>query len=168
MVTISNDIKNMIEEQGFIVLGTVDAHGIVNVSPRSTFLVTEKAVYWYELFEHKSFSNFQGEPWVSVSVFDKNNLTGYQLKGKVSIVDDKDEYFFADQRISNRLQEENKQKVIQKTKEKDYKIIKFTPKIIYTLNPIEFADIPGVLEADPEIGRLFASVNFEKQFGVKM
>ncbi len=168
MVRISSDIKNMIEEQDFIVLGTVDKYGIPNVSPRSTFHVTSKAVYWFELFKHKSFSNFQDEPWVSVSVFDKSNLTGYQLKGKVSIVQDKEEFFFADQRISNRLEKQKKKKIIQKTKNQNYKIIKFTPKIIYSLNPVEFSDMPGLIEADPEIGRLVSNVNFEKLFGLKL
>jgi len=168
MVWISSDIKNMIEEQGFIVLGTVDKYGISNVSPRSTFHVTSKAVYWFELFKHKSFSNFQDEPWVSVSVFDKTNLTGYQLKGPVNIVIDKEEYFFADQRISNRLEKQKKKKIIQKTKQQNYKIIKFTPKVIYSLNPVEFADMPGLIEADPEVGRIVSNVNFEKLFGFKL
>ena len=168
MVWISSDIKNMIEEQDFIVLGTVGKYGIPNVSPRSTFHVTSKAVYWFELFKHKSFSNFQDESWVSVSVFDKTSLTGYQLKGPVNIVQDKEEYFFADQRISNRLEKQKKKKIIQKTKNRNYKIIKFMPKVIYSLNPVEFADMPGLIEADPEVGRLVSNVNFEKLFGFKL
>jgi len=168
MVSIPKSIKNMIEEQDFIILGTTDSYGISNVSPRSTFHIADKAIYWCELFKHKSHTNFQGEPWVSVSVFDRNNLTGYQLKGTINIVDDKDEFFFADQRIINRLTKQNKEKILQKINKHNYKIIKFTPKVIYSLSPVEFSDMPGLIEADPEVGRLVSGVNFEKRFGFNL
>ncbi len=96
MVKISEDIKQLIRDEGVIIVGTVDEAGISNVSPRSTFHVTDDKIYWFEIFKHKSYENFMRNPQVSVAVFDRNELSGYQLKGKVSIVTVKVEYYYAD------------------------------------------------------------------------
>ncbi len=165
MVTIPDEIKKMICEKDAIIVGTVDKWGICNVSPRSTYHVTDKAIYWYELFEHKSFHNFSNNPWISVAVFDTNELNGYQLKGKASIVVNKEEYYHINLKISDRLEKQVKRKILEQVNKQAFKIIKFTPKAVFTLRPHEFSDMPGVLEADPEIGKLMCGVDFEKYFG---
>jgi len=165
MVTIPDDIKKMICEKDVIIVGTVDQWGICNVSPRSTNHVTDEAIYWYELFEHKSFHTFSNNPWVSISVFDTIDLNGYQLKGKASIVVDKGEYFHVNQSITGRLEKQAKRKILEQVCKQPYKIIKFIPKVVFTLRPHEFSDMPGILEADPEIGKLLCGVDFEKYFG---
>jgi len=165
MVTITSDIKKMIYEKDAIIVGSVDQLGICNISPRSTYHVTDKAIYWYELFEHKSFHNFSNNSWISVAVFDTTELNGYQLKGKANIVVDKEECYHINMRISDRLEKQVKRKILEQVNKQPFKIIKFTPKAIFTLRPYEFADMPGVLEADPEIGKLMSGVDFEKYFG---
>jgi len=165
MVTITNDIKKMIGEKDAIIVGTVDQLGICNISPRSTYHVTDKAIYWYELFEHKSFQNFSNNPWISVAVFDTTELNGYQLKGKASILVDEEEYYHIKLKILDRLKKQGKRKILDQVNKQPFKIIKFTPKAIFTLRPHEYSDLPGVLEADPEIGKLMCGVDFEKYFG---
>ena len=165
MVTITNDIKKMISEKDAIIVGTVDELGICNISPRSTYHVTDNAIYWYELFEHKSFHNFSKNSWISIAVFDTTNLNGYQLKGKASIVVDMEEYSHIKMIILGRLKKQDKRKILEQVNKQPFKIIKFTPKAIFTLRPYEYADMPGVLEADPEIGKLMCGVDFEKYFG---
>ena len=166
MVTIPDNIKKMIYEKQVIIVGTADHTGLVNISPRSTFHVTDDKIYWFELFKHKSYYNFRQNPWVSVAIFDTNKLSGYQMKGTVSVVDDKRESFRIRLRILDRLTRLNKEKTLKLTSKNDYKIIKFTPRVIYTLNPFEFADVPGVLDADIEIGRLMGGVDIEATFGI--
>ncbi len=48
-----------------------------------------------------------------------------------------------------------------------YNIVKFTPNIIYALKPFEFADVPGVIDADIEIGRLVGGVDLKSSFGLE-
>ena len=141
MVTITNDIKKMIGEKDAIIVGTVDQLGICNISPRSTYHVTDKAIYWYELFEHKSFHNFS------------------------SVVVDEEEYYHIKLKILDRLKKQGKRKILDQVIKQPFKIIKFIPKAVFTLRPYEFSDMPGVLEADPEIGKLMCGVDFEKYFG---
>ena len=71
-----------------IVVASVDKNGISNISPRTTFTILDDVIYWIELFRHKSLKNFQDNDWVSVATFDKENLEGFQLKGKVVMLDD--------------------------------------------------------------------------------
>jgi len=167
MVKISEDIKQLIRDEGVIIVGTVDEGGLSNVSPRSTFHVTDDKIYWFELFKHKSYENFMRNPQVSVAVFDRNELSGYQLKGKVSIVTDKEEYYYADLRIQDRLTRLHKKDILKLIVKHSHNIVKFTPNIIYSLKPFEFADVPGVIDADIEIGRLVGGVNLKSSFGLE-
>ncbi len=93
MVSIPEDVKKMIREQQVIIVGTADHTGLTNISPRSTFHVRDDEIYWFELFKHKSYYNFKQNPWVSVAIFDTKKLSGYQMKGNVSVVDDKSESY---------------------------------------------------------------------------
>lgn len=166
MVSIPEDVIKMIREQNVVIVGTADHTGLPNISPRSTYDVTDDEIYWIELFKHKSYHNFKQNPWVTVAVFDTNKLSGYQMKGKISLVNNGSESFRARMRIVDRLTRLNKKKTLKLISKYEDKIIKFTPKIIYSLNPFEFADVPGVLDADLEIGRLMGGVDIESTFGI--
>jgi hypothetical protein len=58
MVTITSDAKEMMDKQKVILVGTSNKRGIPNLSPRSSFYVDNDAIYWYEIFKHKSYQNF--------------------------------------------------------------------------------------------------------------
>jgi len=88
LVKIPKQTKEMILGQQMIVVASVDKNGISNISPRTTFTILDDVIYWIELFRHKSLKNFQDNDWVSVATFDKENLEGFQLKGKVIMLDD--------------------------------------------------------------------------------
>ena len=88
MVTLTTAVQEMLRNQKFIVVGSVDANGVCNLSPRTSFYYSNDVIYWLDFFKHKSQGNFKTIPWVSVAVFDKNELKGFQLKGKVSFITD--------------------------------------------------------------------------------
>jgi len=91
----------------------------------------------------------------AVSVFDKENLIGYQLKGDVSFVSNKKEKSEIKDGIIRRTSELYKSAYVKNLKEKkDPEVIKFNPKIIYSLNPEEFSDLSVASEAD--ITQLFS------------
>lgn len=88
MVTIPSEIKEFIEKQGIFAVGTIGANNIPNVSPRIFFRVDEDAIYWLDFFKHKSYKNIQANPWVTISVFNKEDLKGFQFRGIVSFITD--------------------------------------------------------------------------------
>lgn len=166
MVAIPADVKKMITEQKVIILGTADEKGLPNISPRSTFHLEDDKIYWHELFEHKSFTNFMANQWVSIAVFDKEELTGYQLKGKVSIIKDKEKRNHVDVIIKDRLTRQSKKNVLQLLEDNEYQLIEFSTIVVYSLSPKLFSDVPNVLDADLEIGRLVGGSKMKSTFGL--
>ena len=77
MIVIPNEIKEFIEMQGVFAVGTIGVNKIPNISPRIFFRVDKDVIYWLDFFKHKSYKNFLENPWVSVSVFNKDDLKGY-------------------------------------------------------------------------------------------
>jgi predicted pyridoxine 5'-phosphate oxidase superfamily flavin-nucleotide-binding protein len=150
MVTINSDVKKMMNTQKMILVGTSNKHGIPNVSPRSSFYVDKDTIYWYEIFKHKSFQNFIKNNWVSVSVIDYVEFSGYQLKGNVKIIDDDKEFFHIHAKIAENLPKEHEQQVRKLISENGVKIIQFKPLVIYSLNPSDIEQEPDLLESDAD------------------
>jgi len=141
MVKIPDSIKKFIDEQGIFVVGTIGETKFVNISPRIFFKVEEDAIYWLDFFEHKSFKNIQVNPYVTISVFNKNDLEGYQFKGSASyITDEPTKSEIRDTIIENIL----KTNLSPKTKslsEKEAHVIQFEPQVCYSLNPEKYSDM---------------------------
>ena len=154
MVTITSDVKEMMEKQQVILVGTSNKKGIPNVSPRSSFYVDKDVIYWYEIFKHKSYQNFMKNNWVSVSVIDYAKFSGYQLKGKIEVVEDQKEFFYANAKISESLPKDHEEKVRQLIKENGVQIIQFKQIVLYSLNPVNFDETSGLLESDTDIDKL--------------
>lgn len=142
MVTIPSEIKEFIEKQGIFAVGTIGANNIPNVSPRIFFRVDEDAIYWLDFFKHKSYKNIQANPWVTISVFNKDDLKGFQFRGIVSFIIDELTKSEIKESIIKRILEENSSEKIKKLSEKtEVQIIRFEPKVCYSLNPDEFSDM---------------------------
>ena len=154
MVQITSDVKRMMVAQEIIFVGTSNEQGVPNISPRSSFYVDDDAIYWYEIFRHKSYENFMTNNWVSVAVVDNAEFSGYQLKGHIKIITDKETYFYADTRISKNLPKNHEEYVRKLISEHDVKIIQFQPVVLYSLNPVAFEKAPGVLESDVDVDKL--------------
>jgi len=142
MVTIPNEIKEFIEKQGIFVVGTIGANNIPNVSPRIFFRVNENAIYWLDFFKHKSYKNIQVNPWVTISVFNKDDLKGFQFRGIVSFITDESTKSEIKESIIKKILEKNSSEKIKKLSEKiEVQLIRFEPKVCYSLNPDEFSDM---------------------------
>ena len=142
MVTIPSEIKEFIEKQGIFVVGTIGANNIPNVSPRIFFRVDEDAIYWLDFFKHKSYKNIQVNPWVTISVFNKDDLKGFQFRGIVSFITDEPTKSEIKESIIKRILEKNSSEKIKKLSEKiEVQLIRFEPKVCYSLNPDEFSDM---------------------------
>jgi len=151
MVTLTTAIQEMLREQKFIVVGSVDANGLCNISPRTSFYFSKNAIYWLDFFKHKSQGNFKTIPWVSVSVFDKKELNGFQLKGKVNFVTDKKEKARITDIIIRSVTGKTSSKVFERVSQnKTPDVLLFTPKAIYSLDPKDESGRALVMDKDGE------------------
>ena len=151
MVTLTTAIQEMLREQKFIVVGSVDANGLCNISPRTSFYYSKNAIYWLDFFKHKSQGNFKTIPWVSVSVFDKKELNGFQLKGKVNFVTDKKEKARITDIIIRSVTGKTSSKVFERVSQnKTPDVLLFTPKAIYSLDPKDESGRALVMDKDGE------------------
>ncbi len=154
MLKISSKIKEFIETQGIFAVGTVGANNLANVSPRIFFRVDENVIYWLDFFKHKSYKNIQVNPWVTISVFNKDDLTGYQFRGTVSFITDEPiKTEIKESIIKKTLEKSPSEKIKKLSEKKEYQVIQFEPKVCYSLNPEEFSDM--CIGSDIDSTRLF-------------
>ncbi len=158
----------MILDQQMIIVASVDKNGISNISPRTTFTIIDDIIYWIELFRHKSLKNFQDNDWVSVALFDQKNLEGFQLKGKVVMLDDEKKRKNISLRIIDKLTRLHKQRILKQLGIKIPNIASFKPVIVYSSSPVEAADIPLVIDSDPEIAMLVGGSDSKSNFGFEI
>ena len=151
MVTLTTAVQEMLREQKFIVVGSVDANGLCNLSPRTSFYYSKDTIYWLDFFKHKSQGNFKTIPWVSVAVFDKKELRGFQLKGKVSFVTDEKQKSKITDIITRSVTGKTSSKIFERmSKNKTPDVLMFTPKAIYSLDPKEESGIAKIIDKDGE------------------
>ena len=158
----------MILDQQMIIVASVDKNGISNISPRTTFTILDDVIYWIELFRHKSLKNFQDNDWVSVATFDKENLEGFQLKGKVIMLDDEKKRKNISLRIIDKLTRLHKERILKQLGTKIPNIASFKPVIVYSSSPVEAADIPLVIDSDPDIAMLVGGSDAKSNFGFEI
>lgn len=148
MALIPDKIKRLIQKEQVLIVGS-SSKEICNVSPRTSFhLDQDGSIYWLELFQHKTFRNLQKNPWCSVAIFDKRKLVGYQLKGKATLVTDRKAKSEISTKIIDKLTRLHKQRILRHSKNKRPSVIKFTTKLIFSLNPNELADSPLIVDAN--------------------
>jgi len=151
MIKIPAKVQEMFKGQKVIVVGSVDANGLANLSPRTSFHFTDTVVYWLDFFKHKSQGNFKTIPWVSVGVFDKKELKGYQLKGKVTFVTEAKEKTRVTDIIARSVTGKTSSKIFERmSQNKTPDVIMFTPKAVYSLDPKEESGIAMVMDKDGE------------------
>lgn len=153
MVRIPQKIKEFVEDQGVFVIGSSGGTNLINVSPRIFFSIGEEEIYWLDFFKHKSYKNFKINPWVTVAVFDKENLKGYQFRGTVSFIIDEPKKTEIRNSIIKETLERNFSKKVQPLSNQDAEIIQFQVKVCYSLDPEEYSDMS--IGSDIDSTRIF-------------
>ena len=151
-----------------IVVSSVDENNMPNISPRTTFTIIDDVIYWIELFRHKSFENFQNSDWISVASFDKEKLKGFQLKGKVTMLQDEEKKKNISLQIIDKLTRLHKERILKQLGNKVPTIASFKPFIIYSSNPVELTDIPLIIGADPAISPFVGGSHMKSKFGFEI
>ncbi|MGI0086409.1 MAG: pyridoxamine 5'-phosphate oxidase family protein [Nitrosotalea sp.] len=151
MVTIPEDVLYMMKKQKFVVVASVDPNGLANISPRTAFYFTDDTIYWLDFFEHKSQGNFRVIPWVSVAVFDKEKLRGFQMKGKVSFITDENKKKKITETILRSATGKTSSKIFERQSQNRHPaVIMFKPKAVYSLDPKEESGKVLVSDKDGE------------------
>jgi predicted pyridoxine 5'-phosphate oxidase superfamily flavin-nucleotide-binding protein len=88
LAQINEDIIRLIIKQEHVVLvGSVSADGIPNISPRYVLgILDNERLLFADAFANKTFHNTNAWPRVTVAIFDRQG--GYQLKGSAEAVSD--------------------------------------------------------------------------------
>ena len=141
MVKIPIEIQKFVEEQGVFVVGTTGGNKLTNLSPRIFFKIDNEIIYWLDFFKHKSFKNYKINPWVTVAVFNKEDLKGYQFRGTVSfITDEPTKTEIKNEIIKDSLNRKSSDK-LKELSTQDAEVIQFEVKVCYSLSPEKYSDM---------------------------
>jgi predicted pyridoxine 5'-phosphate oxidase superfamily flavin-nucleotide-binding protein len=89
---INKDIRALIESREFISVASCDLEANPNAAPKFLLKVEGNYIYLVDYVIGRTFRNLQVNPRVSLSFIDNNTLIGYQLNGKVEIIERGIEY----------------------------------------------------------------------------
>ena len=141
MVKIPEEIQKFVKDQGVFVVGTTGGSNLTNISPRIFFKVEDDVIYWLDFFKHKSYKNYKVNPWVTIAVFNKDNLKGYQFRGTVSFITDEPTKTEIRDLIIKSTFERSSSDKLKSLSSKEAEIIQFEVKVCYSLNPEEYSDM---------------------------
>jgi predicted pyridoxine 5'-phosphate oxidase superfamily flavin-nucleotide-binding protein len=89
---INKSLKELIESREFISVASCDLNGRPNAAPKFLLKVEGDIIYLIDYIIGRTFRNFQSNPRASLSFIDSNTLIGYQINGRVGMVDSGPEY----------------------------------------------------------------------------
>jgi len=89
---INKSIKALIESREFISVASCDLDARPNAAPKFLLKVEANYIYLVDYVIGQTFRNLQVNPRVSLSFLDNNTLMGYQINGKVEIINSGEEY----------------------------------------------------------------------------
>ena len=89
---INKIVKELIESREFISVATSDLEARPNAAPKFLLKVERDHIYLVDYIIGRTFENLQINPKVSLSFIDSFTLIGYQINGKVEIIDSGAEY----------------------------------------------------------------------------
>jgi predicted pyridoxine 5'-phosphate oxidase superfamily flavin-nucleotide-binding protein len=85
-------IHDLLENKEFVSVASCDFNGRPNVAPKFFLKLEHDYLYLIDYVLGATFANLKINPRVSISVMDKEALTGYQLNGHTQIIDSGPEY----------------------------------------------------------------------------
>ncbi len=86
---IDDEIVHLIAKEGnVVVVATIDALGVPNISPRYVMAVLGEKIVFADAYRNKTFTNIRRWPKVTVAVVDRVNRGGFQLKGDAEEITD--------------------------------------------------------------------------------
>ncbi|MBI5874129.1 MAG: pyridoxamine 5'-phosphate oxidase family protein [Candidatus Omnitrophica bacterium] len=87
MERLTDEIVNFFQNQGFVIVSTIDANGYPNNACKGIVEIDQDGcVYLLDLYHAKTRRNLEADPHISITAIDEHRFIGYSLKGKARIV----------------------------------------------------------------------------------
>ncbi|MFA5410783.1 MAG: pyridoxamine 5'-phosphate oxidase family protein [Candidatus Omnitrophota bacterium] len=83
----SEEIVRFLQNQGFVVVSTIDKKGYPHNSCKGILEIDKEGrVYLLDLYRGNTYANLKRDPRISITAVDEHKFKGYCLKGKAEIV----------------------------------------------------------------------------------
>lgn len=84
---IIDDALNFFQEQGCVIVATIDNNGYPHTSCKALVTVDKNKVYLFDVYHGKTFDNLKNNPRLSITLIDEHKYKGYCLKGQAEIIE---------------------------------------------------------------------------------
>ena len=84
---ITEEVRKILENKGFVSIGTSDANGNPYVIPKFLITVDNDFIYMADYVIGQTFENLKVNPKISLAVIDITTLIRYQINGAAEIID---------------------------------------------------------------------------------
>jgi len=87
MVKLNRDIINLFENQGCVIVATIDSNSMPHTSCKGMIKIEETGrVYLLDAYHGQTFKNLKQNPSASVTAFNEHKFQGFCLKGKARLI----------------------------------------------------------------------------------
>jgi predicted pyridoxine 5'-phosphate oxidase superfamily flavin-nucleotide-binding protein len=86
MVTMPEDLVNLLTEWHTVPVATVDPDGTPNVAPKSVMVMNPSTIVWGELYFMQTYENLRHNPRVSICIWKRTPpFSAWKMNGTVTI-----------------------------------------------------------------------------------
>jgi general stress protein 26 len=87
MKRLANEIINFFQNQGCVVVSTIDRQGFAHSACKGIVKINHNGrLYLLDLYRAKTHENLKRNPHISITAFDEHKFLGYCLKGKAEML----------------------------------------------------------------------------------
>jgi len=87
MISLSEEIIDFFQAQGWVLVSTIDAKGFPHNSCKAIIKMDAKGeVLLLDVYHGITYANIERNPQISITAVDEHKFTGYCLKGKAKIM----------------------------------------------------------------------------------
>lgn len=87
MKRLTDEIIRFFQNQGFVIVSTMDGNGRIHNSCKGVVKLESKGlVYLLDLYRQRTYANLKRNPHISITAVDEHKFIGYCLKGKAKII----------------------------------------------------------------------------------
>jgi general stress protein 26 len=84
---LGNDIINFFQNQGYVIVNTIDKGGTPHSSCKGIVKLNNNgSIYLLDLYKSRTHDNLKNNPKISLTAVDEHRFQGYCLKGKAKIL----------------------------------------------------------------------------------
>ncbi|MCM8796952.1 MAG: pyridoxamine 5'-phosphate oxidase family protein [Candidatus Omnitrophica bacterium] len=87
MKRIPDNIVNFLQEQGCVIVSSIDKNGFPHNACKGIVQIKRSGeIFLFDLYKGKTYENLQKNPCMSITAVNEHKFVGYSLKGKARIL----------------------------------------------------------------------------------